>query len=202
MAPDVRAFLMQTSILRRFTAELCDWVTGAIDSAEQLASLEQSNLFLVSLDGHGEWYRYHNLFRELVHTELVASDQAMVADMHRRAVTWCIEHGLIEDALEYAWATGDPSEVADLLQRHYLDLARLGKFTTFNSWLRRIPDPVLSERPVLSASGVLMSMMAAQPAPIRRRYAALAEAGLGKPATRRTVACPGVDFAHAGRCAG
>ena len=179
LAPDVRAFLMHTSILRRFTAELCDWVTGANDSAEQLASLEQSNLFLVSLDGHGEWYRYHNLFRELVHTELVASDQAMVADMHRRAVTWCIEHGLIEDALEYAWATGDPSEVADLLQRHYLDLARSAKFTTFNSWLRRIPDPVLSERPLLSASGVLMSMMAAQPAPIRRRYAALAEAGLG-----------------------
>ena len=178
LAPDVRAFLMHTSILRRFTAELCDWVTGANDSAEQLASLERSNLFLVSLDGQGEWYRYHNLFRELVHTELVASDLAALPDMNRRAVTWCVEHGLIEDALEYAWATGNPTELADLLQHHYLELARSAKFTTFNGWLQRLPDSVLSERPLLTASGVLMSMMAAQPAPIRRRYAALAEAGL------------------------
>ena len=178
LTPDVRAFLMQTSILRRFTAELCDWVIGAVDSAERLKALEQSNLFLVSLDGRGEWFRYHNLFRELVHAELVASDPSALPDLNRRAATWCIEHGLIEDALEYAWATGDPAELADLLQTHYLELARAGKFTTFTGWLERLPDSVLSERPVLCASGVLMSMMAAQPAPIRRRYAALAEAGL------------------------
>ena len=178
LAPDVRAFLMQTSILRRFTAELCDWVIGAADSAERLRALEQSNLFLVSLDGRGEWFRYHNLFRELVKAQLVASDSAALPDMYRRAARWCIEHGLIEDALEYAWATGYPAELADLLQTHYLELARAGRFTTFTGWLARLPDSVLTERPVLCASGVLMSMMAAQPAPIRRRYAALAEAGL------------------------
>ena len=178
LTPDVRAFLTRTSILRRFTAELCDRVIGVDDSAEQLSALEHSNLFLVSLDGRGEWYRYHNLFRELVHAELVAGDPSAVPDLNRRAATWCTEHGLIEDALGYAWATGDPAELADLLQVHYLELARAGKFTTFTGWLERLPDPVLSERPVLSASGVLMSMMAAEPAPIRRRYAALAEAGL------------------------
>ena len=186
LTPDVRAFLMQTSILRRFTAELCDSVIVANDSAEQLKALEQSNLFLVSLDGRGDWYRYHNLFRELVHAELVTSEPAALPDLHRRAMTWCIEHGLIEDALEYAWSTGDPAELADLLQRHYLDLARAGSFTTFTGWLERLPDSALTERPVLCASGVLMSMMAAQPAPIRRRYAALAEAGLERlPAAER-----------------
>ncbi len=178
LAPDVRTFLMQTSILRRFNAELCDWVTVAVDSAERLKALEQSNLFLVPLDGRGEWYRYHNLFRELVHAELVASDPAAMPDLNRRAVTWCVEHGLIEDALEYAWATGYPAELADMLERHYLELARSGSFRTFTGWLERLPDSVLSQRPLLAASGVLMSMMAAQPAPIRRRYAALAEAGL------------------------
>ena len=169
---------MQTSMLSRFTAELCDWVIGAGGSAERLKAIEHSNLFLVPLDGRGEWFRYHHLFRELVHAELVASDPSALPDLNRRAATWCIERGLIEDALEYAWATGHPAELADLLQAHYLELARAGKFTTFIGWLERLPDSLLSERPVLSASGVLMSMMAAQPAPIRRRYATLAEAGL------------------------
>ncbi len=178
LTPDVRTFLMQTSILRRFNAELCDWVTVAVDSAVRLKALSQSNLFLVPLDGRDEWFRYHNLFRELVHAELVANDPAALPDLHRRAAKWCIEHGLIEDALEYAWATGCPAELADLLESHYLELARAGKFATFTGWLERLPDSMLAERPVLTASGVLMSMMAAQPAPIRRRYAALAEAGL------------------------
>ena len=115
-----------------------------MDSAERLKALEHSNLFLVSLDGRGEWYRYHNLFRELVHAELVASDPSALPDLNRRAATWCIERGLIEDALEYAWATGDPAELADLLQPHYLELARAGKFTTFNGWLQRLPDSVLT----------------------------------------------------------
>ena len=144
LTPDVRAFLMQTSILRRFTAELCDSVIVANDSAEKLKTLEQSNLFLVSLDGRGEWFRYHNLFRELVHAELVASDPSAMPDLNHRAATWCIEHGLIEDALEYAWATGDPAELADLLQTHYLEMARAGKFTTFTGWLERLPDSALS----------------------------------------------------------
>ena len=165
---------------------MCDWVIGSVGSAERLQAIEQSNLFLVSLDGRGEWYRYHNLFRELVHAQLVASDPSALPDLNRRAAAWCIEHGLIEDALEYAWATGHPAELADLLQTHYLDMARAGRFTTFNGWLQRLPDSALTERPVLCASGVLMSMMAAQPAPIRRRYAALAEAGLEtRPAPER-----------------
>ena len=107
-------------------------------------SLEQSNLFLVSLDGRGEWYRYHNLFRELVHAELVASDLAALPDLNRRAATWCVEHGLIEDALEYAWATGNPSRACRPAPTHYLELARSGRFTTFNGWLERLPDSVLT----------------------------------------------------------
>ena len=70
LAPQTRDFLLRTSVLGRFTPELCDAVLGAQDSAAVLAELARSNMFLVALDAHGEWYRYHHLFGELLQLEL------------------------------------------------------------------------------------------------------------------------------------
>ena len=70
LLPETRAFLVQTSVLGRFTPELCDAVLGRQDSAALLAELARSNMFLVALDTPGEWYRYHHLFGELLALEL------------------------------------------------------------------------------------------------------------------------------------
>ncbi len=51
LAPQTRDFLVRTSVLGRFTPELCDAVLGREDSAEMLAELARSNIFLVALDG-------------------------------------------------------------------------------------------------------------------------------------------------------
>ncbi len=68
--PQTRDFLVRTSVLDRFTPELCDAVVGREDSAEVVARLARSNMFLVALDARGEWYRYHHLFGELLRLEL------------------------------------------------------------------------------------------------------------------------------------
>jgi LuxR family maltose regulon positive regulatory protein len=63
---EVQSFLLQTSILKRLSAPLCDALTGQQDSRAMLELLEKSNLFLVSLDDQREWYRYHPLFADLL----------------------------------------------------------------------------------------------------------------------------------------
>jgi LuxR family maltose regulon positive regulatory protein len=68
--PQVRRFLLQTSILDRFTAALCDAVTGGRDSARALEHLERADLFLVALDSARQWYRYHSLFAEVLRGRL------------------------------------------------------------------------------------------------------------------------------------
>ena len=59
-------FLMRTSILDRFCAELCDAVTGRHDGHAMLDWIERHNLFVAALDDHGQWFRYHHLFAEIV----------------------------------------------------------------------------------------------------------------------------------------
>jgi LuxR family transcriptional regulator, maltose regulon positive regulatory protein len=60
----IQRFLLRTSILERLSGPLCDALLEAQGSAELLAELERSNLFLVALDDHRRWYRYHHLFAE------------------------------------------------------------------------------------------------------------------------------------------
>jgi len=78
---NLQSFLLQTSILERMTAPLCDAITGISKSADQqmdaasssqaiLERLEQANLFIVPLDDERRWYRYHHLFADLLRTRL------------------------------------------------------------------------------------------------------------------------------------
>lgn len=60
--PDVREFLLRTSVLDRLSGPLCDAVTGQTGSDRMLATLERENLFVVPLDDDREWFRYHHLF--------------------------------------------------------------------------------------------------------------------------------------------
>ncbi|MBV9231706.1 MAG: AAA family ATPase, partial [Chloroflexi bacterium] len=63
---DVQSFLLTTACLERFTASLCDTLTGRSDGQMMLETLERANLFLVPLDGQRHWYRYHHLFAEVL----------------------------------------------------------------------------------------------------------------------------------------
>jgi LuxR family maltose regulon positive regulatory protein len=73
----VQAFLLNTAVLERFNASLCDAVTQDEDSSEMLHALEKANLFLVPLDNEGEWYRYHHLFADFLRKQ-VSDGQSMV----------------------------------------------------------------------------------------------------------------------------
>jgi LuxR family maltose regulon positive regulatory protein len=140
--PELRAFLLQTSILKRFCGPLCDAVTGRTDSSERLVELERSNLLLVPLDTTRGWYRYHHLFGELLTHELRASDREAVAELHRRASAWCRNAGLTVDACDHAIAGGDVTTAAEIVAGNYATFVDHGQLATVIGWLEAIPEPV------------------------------------------------------------
>ena len=66
LEPDIRRFLLQTSVLEWLDADLCDAVTDADDGAAMLDLLARRSLFLVHSDAAGERLRYHHLFADLL----------------------------------------------------------------------------------------------------------------------------------------
>jgi LuxR family transcriptional regulator, maltose regulon positive regulatory protein len=140
--PDrVRTFLLRTSILDRMCAPACNALTGASDAASRLEEVERANLFLVPLDSHREWYRYHHLFHELLRHELARAHPELVGELHRRAAAWHRDAGDIDEAIAHAAAANDLAEAGELVAQHWRRFAfHLGQVETVGRWLDRLPD--------------------------------------------------------------
>ena len=84
----VRAFLLETSVLERLSGPLCDAVTGRTGSQALLEQVERAGLFLVPLDEVRGWWRYHHLFADLLRARLQArtARPGGRAALHRRGL--------------------------------------------------------------------------------------------------------------------
>ena len=135
-----RAFLTRTAVLERMSGALCDAVIEEIGSATVLADLERSNLLLVPLDRHGEWYRYHHLFRDMLLEELHRNEPDLIPELRRRAADWCLRNGLPEASVEYSMAADDVEAVAGLVAMLAVPTYREGRITTTERWIRWLED--------------------------------------------------------------
>jgi LuxR family maltose regulon positive regulatory protein len=172
--PETRDFLLRTSVLGRFNGALCDAVLGRTGSARLIAGLARSNLFLVELDSHGEWFRYHHLFRELLQLELGLVDPSAATILHLRASAWCRDHGFIEEALVHAHAAGDEESVAAVLVEGHADLIRSGRQATLLRWLAELPQDRILANSILAPAGALASGLLRREDEERRAYIAMA----------------------------
>jgi LuxR family maltose regulon positive regulatory protein len=159
-APELRSFLLRTSILARFSGPLCDAVAERDDSTERLAELERSNMLLVPLDTRREWYRYHHLFGDLLRHELEATEREVLPSLHRRASTWYREAGLVVDAAGHAIAGGDLDAVARLVGRHYGVFVDRGQLSTVIGWLEAMPDDAIARDWLLGFAGAVVHVHA------------------------------------------
>jgi ATP/maltotriose-dependent transcriptional regulator MalT len=145
----VRAFLLETSVLERLSGELCDAVTGRAGSQAMLEDIERAGLFLVPLDEVRGWWRYHHLFADLLRARLRAEQPGRVQALHRAAAAWCDEHDLADDAVRHALAAGDTAWAARLVERHVETLLGRSEGATLRRWLTTLPAESVRGRPRL-----------------------------------------------------
>ena len=155
----VQQFLLQTSILDRLSGPLCDAVTGQDGGKAKLAALERGNLFLVPLDDRRRWYRYHQLFADVLHARLRDEQPDDVPDLHRRASGWYEQNDEPSEAIRHALAAGDFERAADLVELAIPAMRRSRQEAAVLGWLELLPDEVVRVRPVLSVgfAGALLA---------------------------------------------
>jgi len=154
----IRNFLLQTSIIDRFCAPLCNAVTEREDGKETLDILERSNLFLIPLDDERRWYRYHRLFADVLQAHLMDAQPDRVALLHSRASAWYEQNGLRSDAIHHALAARDFACAADLIELAFSTMNRERQSATLLGWLKALPDEVVRVRPVLCYGYAFSSM--------------------------------------------
>jgi LuxR family maltose regulon positive regulatory protein len=154
---EAERFLLHTSILSRMCGSLCDAVLNAgndhpeRNGQQMLEQLEQANLFLVRLDNERRWYRYHNLFGELLRARLGESDSALMPELHRRAAGWFEAEGHMPTAVSHALRAGDMEQAAGVVERAIMTVQTWSQveMNELMGWLEALPEDVVARRPWL-----------------------------------------------------
>lgn len=157
-APEVREFLMATSVLNRMCAPLCDALTGRADGSELISNVYRANLFVIPLDDELRWFRYHHLFGGLLRYELARTSPQRPADLHRRAARWYAEHGDAAEAIRHAIASGDSALISALVAAHWLPTFNTGHLETVRGWLDALPKELVAADASLSAARVMLAL--------------------------------------------
>jgi LuxR family maltose regulon positive regulatory protein len=160
--PQLRNFLLRTSVLGRLSGALCDAMLQTSGSASVLEKIERENLFVVPLDTSRHWYRYHQLFRELLRTELRRTEPDLVADLHRRAAAWFETEGLIDEAVRHLVAGGDIARSADLIAADWVDEFNGGGVSTVSTLLDLLPEETVLQDPRLSVARAWIALSTGQ----------------------------------------
>jgi LuxR family transcriptional regulator, maltose regulon positive regulatory protein len=157
LPPHLQSFLLQTSILDRLSGPLCDALlsesAAAADAPPRsqaiLDQLEHANLFLIPLDDEQCWYRYHQLFADLLRQRLQQTEPALPSRLRRRASEWHEANGLITEAISYALAAEDFERAVRLIEQAAEATLKHSEVMTFLGWMEKLPDKLIQARPLL-----------------------------------------------------
>ncbi|MGK5506540.1 LuxR C-terminal-related transcriptional regulator [Brevibacillus formosus] len=135
-----RTFLLKTSVLMRMDAHVCHALTGLPQCQQMLTRLHRQNIFLIPLDDHGTWYRYHHLFADFLRSQLEQTSPGEARELHRLASESYAKRGMMDEAIDHAIAAADYTLAVSFLAQHILVLLQRGEFSSFLRTLNSIPD--------------------------------------------------------------
>ncbi|MBJ7331427.1 MAG: AAA family ATPase, partial [Solirubrobacteraceae bacterium] len=143
-----RRFILETSVLDRFNADLCVRLLGDEPATrEAFTSLTRSSLLLSPLDRSRTWFRCHHLLRDVLRNRLLASDPQRARELHVRAGSWFETEGgegeLVE-AMHHYLAARDWDLAAELLACHSIRFVQSGALGgRAREWLAQFPAEVV-----------------------------------------------------------
>jgi ATP/maltotriose-dependent transcriptional regulator MalT/DNA-binding SARP family transcriptional activator len=148
----VQDFLLRTSLLEEFDADLCQAVLGPAnysngeDWPDLMDTVVRHNLFVLPVGDEGTWLRYHHLFQDFLQNRMEATrpDERRhilyrLADVSAGRQAW-------EKAYDLYRRLGNIDAVADLIERAGLSLTKNGQFATLAKWIEALPVEVATSR--------------------------------------------------------
>ncbi|GIV78592.1 MAG: hypothetical protein KatS3mg050_2986 [Litorilinea sp.] len=156
-SPDLRDFLLRTSVMDEFDAELCEaifepeWCPPGKCWQDMVDMVVQHNLFVVRVGETGDALRYHPLFREFLQQMLIQERPEEERLIARRLADIYVARGRWEEAYHLYQRLDLPEPIAALIEQVGLRLLQSGRLKTVLRWLAELPLGMLEARPRLLA---------------------------------------------------
>ncbi|MEJ2513470.1 MAG: hypothetical protein P8Y72_17965, partial [Anaerolineales bacterium] len=162
----------------------------SLQSGKLIEQIESLGLFIIPLDHVRQWYRYHQLFADLLRYRLRDESPSKYAELNRAASRWFQAQGLNEEAVKYALIGEDYEQVAELIENSGLAMIGRSQLTTLQNWINALPDETIREHPYLSVLLVWVGALTGQ-SDLAIQHLVLAEENLtsAKPELHSELVC-------------
>ncbi|MGY4857279.1 LuxR C-terminal-related transcriptional regulator [Cryobacterium sp. AP23] len=164
LSADTQSFLRRTAVLEQFCADLCDAVLDATGSQAILRHLEASNVFLIPLDRHRGWYRYHSLFGEFLQSELRQNEPELIAQLHLRAADWYEANASPGMAIEHLLDIRERDRCVRLVTENALPAYQAGQLETVQRWITTLGSDTVCDYPPLAVLAGWLAVMSGRSA--------------------------------------
>lgn len=114
LSAQCQLFLLETSLLERFNAELADAVRQRKDSAQLLSQLKHLDTLLMPLDAEHQWFRYHGLLRDFLALRVCHRQARRI---HCAAAQWLAQANDWVQAVAHALKANDITLAISLVVR-------------------------------------------------------------------------------------
>lgn len=136
----LRTFVLEISVLDGFSEDLCDALLETTDGRSRIQDIVGRGLFIAGSHGDERWYRFHQLFADIVRSELKYRNRDRWIELHRRAAVLLKERGELDRALDHACSGEDWDFVVGNAMDAVLEFANQGDVDRFRRWLTAVPE--------------------------------------------------------------
>ena len=143
---DRRELMLQISALDRMCAELVAHLTGVPNAQLVLEELERESMFLVPLDTHRHWFRFHHLFRDMLRFKLRAEQPDAEARLLNEAGTWHLGRGEVSAGVEYLLRARNWGAALDVIMGQGSEVFEKGEMATVIRWITEVPESARAGR--------------------------------------------------------
>ncbi len=157
---EIRRFLLRSSLLEEFDAELCRQVFGDTESWSRLIDLIlKRNLFALPVGEERRWIRYHHLFRDFLQARVARDHPEEREKILRRMVDVFSDQGEWDKAYNTCTYLEDINLFVELIETAGTPLIKNGRLSLLGEWIDKLPDEIRIKRPVLmSLKGTVCSV--------------------------------------------
>lgn len=175
-----RDLLLRLSVLDRMTPALVESVLEVPDAATLFDELERDSMFLVPIDEHREWFRFHHLFRDLLRYRLRARYPEDEVRILAGAANWFVEQGDVPSAIECFLHARSWGSAMDLILSRGREVFERGQAGSVAQWIAEVPESARVARPEVDAVyGIVLGLSG--------------QAALSEDVLRRMLARPGLE---------
>ncbi len=146
---EIQDFALRSAVCTEMSPPLCDALLGTENSAQLLRELSEQNLFTATLDHEGNWYQYHQLFREFLLARLERKAPRECRRLRLRLAALMAERGRWGQAIDSYIAAGAFADAAQSIELVAQETFERGEWDRLQGWIDELPPAIMDAHPRL-----------------------------------------------------